>query len=259
MGGRTFLFLGTGTSVGVPMLGCDCAVCQSSDSRNSRLRCSVLIQTPQGNLLIDTPPEVRLQLLRERVRVVHSVLFTHAHADHIYGLDDMRVFPKALHAPLPLWCTEEVETAIRQTFAYAFDPETANLPAGLLPKLTFHRIGNEPFEVLGEHVVPIPMVHGRCRVLGFRIGNVAYCTDVNHLPETSLDLLRGLRVLVLDALRPKPHPTHFSVGQALEVIAHVKPERAFLTHTSHELDYQETNRELPRGVEMAYDGLRFEF
>jgi phosphoribosyl 1,2-cyclic phosphate phosphodiesterase len=258
-GARTFTFLGTGTSVGVPMIGCECAVCRSTNPRNHRYRCAVLIGLPQGNLLIDTPPELRLQLLRERVGLVHATLLTHYHADHLFGLDDVRLFPKALGGPLPLYCTSEVESKVRQSFAYAFQPENEQLPIGFVPRLILRRITEEPFTVLGQRVVPIPLIHAQFDVLGFRIDDVAYCTDVNEIPERSWPLLRGLRVLVLDALRHKPHPAHFSLNQALEVIDRVKPARAYLTHMTHELEHEATNRLLPRGVELAYDGLKFEF
>jgi phosphoribosyl 1,2-cyclic phosphate phosphodiesterase len=157
--GRTFTFLGTGTSVGVPMVGCDCQVCTSSDPHNHRYRCSVLIGTPRGNILIDTTPELRLQLLREKVRLVHAVLYTHYHADHVFGLDDLRPFPKYLHGPVPLYCTAEVERRIRQSFAYAFQPEGALSAASYLPNLTIERITEAPFSVLGEKCTPIPLVH----------------------------------------------------------------------------------------------------
>ncbi len=258
-GSRTFTFLGTGTSVGVPMVGCDCMVCQSANPRNHRSRCAVLIGTPPGNLLIDTPPELRLQLLREKVGLVHAVLFTHYHADHLFGLDDVRPFPKKLGGPIPLYCTAEVEHKIRQTFSYAFRPETEQLPPGYLPKLVFQRINHEEFTILGQRVVPIPLVHAGFNVLGFRFDDVAYCTDVNSIPPESWPLLENLRVLVLDALRFKPHPGHFGLSQALEVIARLRPDRAYLTHTSHDLEYDTTNRLLPPNVELAYDGLKFEF
>ncbi len=256
---RTFTFLGTGTSVGVPMLGCDCEVCQSSNPRNQRYRCAVLVQTPQGNLLIDTPPELRLQLLREKVKLVHAVLFTHFHADHLFGLDDVRPFPRLLGGPVPLYCAADVERKIREAYSYAFRPEAEQLPLGYVPKLVFQRITEEPFSVLGERVVPIPLVHAHFSVFGFRIGDVAYCTDVNRIPEESWRLLDGLRVLVLDALRFKSHPGHFSVNEALEVIDRVKPAQAYLTHMSHDVEHEATNRLLPRGVELAYDGLKFPF
>ena len=183
MAAHTFIFLGTGTSVGVPMIGCDCAVCQSTNPRNHRYRCAVLIQTPEGNLLIDTPPELRLQLLRERVGVVHAVLFTHYHADHLFGLDDLRPIPRQLGGPVPLYCTAEVEGKIRTTFAYAFGPAAAEAGAGYLPKLIFRRITDEPFTVLGERVTPVPLDHAHFDVFGFRIGDVAYCTDVSAIPR----------------------------------------------------------------------------
>lgn len=255
---RTFTFLGTGTSVGVPMLGCECEVCRSPNPRNHRYRCAVLIRTPQGNLLIDTPPELRLQLLRERVGLVHAVLYTHYHADHLYGLDDVRLFPKQLGGPVPLFCTAEVEDTIRTVYSYAFLPEEQQRTAAI-PKLTFQRIGTEAFSVLGEQVLPVPLVHGPFHVLGFRIGDVAYCTDVSRIPEASWPLLEGLRVLVLDALRQKSHPSHFGVDEALGVIERLRPQRAYLTHMSHELEHEATNRRLPSNVELAYDGLQFEF
>jgi phosphoribosyl 1,2-cyclic phosphate phosphodiesterase len=255
---RTFTFLGTGTSVGVPMLGCDCAVCRSPDPRNQRYRCSVLVGTPEGRILIDTPPELRLQLLRANVGFVHAVLYTHYHADHLFGLDDVRPFPRHLGGAVPLYCTEEVEGVIRSAFGYAFPPDRDALPT-YVPKLVIRRITEEPFTVLGERVTPIPLEHSHFNVFGFRIGDVAYCTDVSKIPERSWPRLGGLRVLVIDALRPNPHPAHFSVDQALAVIERVKPGRAYLTHMGHELEHEETNRRLPPGVELAYDGLSFEF
>lgn len=256
---RTFTFLGTGTSVGVPMVGCNCSVCTSADTRNQRYRCAVLMKLPQGNLLIDTPPELRLQLVRAHVSVVHSVLFTHFHADHVFGLDDLRPIPRHLGGPVPLYCTYEVERQLRQSFAYAFSQGADALPAGFLPKLVFRNIDETPFTVLGERVVPIPLIHAHFNVLGFRLHDVAYCTDVNKIPKESWPLLEGLRVLVLDALRYKPHPGHFSLEEALEVIDRVKPQHAYLTHISHDLDHAEVSRVLPRNVELAYDGLSFEF
>jgi phosphoribosyl 1,2-cyclic phosphate phosphodiesterase len=256
---RTFTFLGTGTSIGVPVIGCDCAVCQSSDPRNQRYRCGVLIRTPRGNLLIDTPPELRLQLLRARARLVHAVLFTHYHADHLFGLDDLRPVPRLLGGPVPLYCTAEVEGKIRQSFSYAFGPEAEQLPAGFIPKLTFQRITADPFVVLGERVTPIPLLHAHFDVFGFRIDDVAYCTDVNKIPRPSWPRLEGLRVLVLDALRPRPHPAHFGLDEALDVIAQFRPRQAYLTHMSHEIDHETVSRQLPPHVQLAYDGLEFEF
>ena len=256
---RTLIVLGCGTSVGVPVIGCECAVCRSPNPRNQRTRSSVLIQAPGGNLLIDTSPELRLQLVRERVGLVHAVLYTHYHADHLFGLDDVRLFPKRLGGALPVYCTEEVEGVIRRAFPYAFHLENDFLPPGAVPRLEFRRITDEPFEVLGERITPVPLVHARFHCYGFRVGDLAYCTDVSEIPEESWPLLEGLRVLVIDALRPKPHPAHFSVEQALQVIQRLRPEQAYLTHMSHELDYDVLDPTLPPGVSMAYDGLRVEF
>jgi phosphoribosyl 1,2-cyclic phosphate phosphodiesterase len=241
------------------MVGCDCDVCCSTNPRNHRYRCSVLIRTPQGNLLIDTTPELRLQLLREHVKVVNAVLYTHYHADHIFGLDDLRPMPKYLNGPVPLYCTAEVERKVRNAFAYAFARDVPAAVAAYLPNLAFRRITEAPFTVLGEHVVPVPLVHQGMEVFGFRIGDAAYCTDVNEIPRESWPLLEGLRVLVLDALRFKPHPAHFSLDEALEVIDRVKPAQAYLTHIAHDMEHEAVNRRLPPGVELAYDGLRFDF
>ncbi len=256
---RTFTFLGTGTSTGIPMIGCACPVCRSDNPKNQRYRCAVLIQLPQGNILIDTPPELRLQLLRAQVGLVHAVLYTHYHADHLYGLDDLRPIPRHLGGAVPLYCTNEVERKIRQSFAYAFGPDVENLPRGFVPKLAFQTITDGPFTVLGERVVPIPLIHAHFNVFGFRLDDVAYCTDVNKIPPESWPLLEGVRVLVLDALRFKPHPGHFCLEEALDVISRLGPERAYLTHMSHDLEHEATNRLLPKGVELAYDGLTFEF
>ncbi len=259
-GRREFVFLGTGTSVGVPMIGCDCRVCQSPNPRNHRTRSSVIVRLPLGDLLIDTTPELRIQFIREKFPVAHAVLYTHYHADHLFGLDDVRLFPKRLGGALPIYCTDEVETVIREVFGYAFHPAAADLPPGVLPKLIFRRITSEPFDVLGQRVIPIPLQHGRFNVLGFRFDDVAYCTDVNDIPESSWPLLEGLRVLVLDALRPgHSHPAHFGLTEALQVIAKLRPQQAYLTHMSHEMEYEALQSQLPTGIAPAYDGLRFGF
>ncbi len=242
------------------MIGCDCAVCRSSNPRNHRYRCSVIIETPRGNLLIDTTPELRLQLLRANVKLVHSVLYTHHHVDHLFGLDDLRIFPPVLKASLPIYCTSEVEKVIRQAFAYVFDSDREAPSGTLLPKLEFIRIDESPFHVLGEQVTPIPLIHNYFDVFGFRIGDIAYCTDVSKIPERSWPLLEGLEVFVVDALRPgKPHLAHFSLDQALEAIGRVKPKQAYLTHMAHTMDYDTLVRTLPAHVAPAYDGLSFRF
>lgn len=250
------VFLGTGTSHGVPVIGCSCAVCRSGDPRDQRTRCSVVLGLPGGNLLIDSPPELRLQLLREGIGRIDAVAYTHEHADHLFGLDDLRIFPQYLGADLPVFCSLRVEQRIRKAFDYAFDPAVQGFPAGGLPKLDFRRIDSSPFEVLGARIVPIPLEHGPYEVLGFRIGDVAYCTDVNAIPPSSVELLGGLRVLVLDALRRRKHPTHFSLAESLEMAARLRPATTYFTHLSHDLPHEATLAELPPGVALAYDGLR---
>lgn len=250
------ILLGTGTSVGVPVIGCGCSVCRSDNPKNNRTRCSVAIGLPEGNLLIDTPPDLRNQLLREDIGVIHSVLFTHEHADHLHGMDDLRLFPFILGGAVPVHATLKVQERIKRVFDYAFEDREPT-HAGAAPKFDLRTIDTAPFETLGAKIIPIPMSHGPyCDVLGFRIGNVAYCTDTNNISDSSLDLLRDLDCLVLDALRFSPHPTHFNVEQALEVISELKPGRAYLTHLSHDLDYEEVNANLPDNIELAYDGLR---
>jgi len=250
------ILLGTGTSVGVPMIGCGCGVCTSEDPRNRRLRCSVVAGLPEGNLLIDTTPDLRFQLLRERLGVVHVVLFTHEHADHLMGLDDLRLFQFYLDHPVPVYCEANVERRIRHSFDYAFCDEQPT-HAGAAPSLVLHRITTEPFFVLGERIVPIRLQHGpRFQTLGFRIGNVAYCTDASHVPQENLSLLGGLDVLILGALRRRPHATHFSLDQAVALAQKLGPKRTYFTHVSHEMEYGATNAALPPGMELAYDGLR---
>lgn len=250
------ILLGTGTSVGVPTLGCPCDVCQGGHPKNQRMRCAAILGLPQGNLLIDTPPDLRTQLLREKIGIVHAALYTHEHADHLFGLDDLRLFPFYLGHPVPLYCEENVELRIRKSYDYAF-ADIQHTHPGAVPQLTFERITTEPFYVLGARIVPLRLSHGpRFQVLGFRIGNVAYCTDTNAIPEQSMALLQGLDVLVLDALRMRPHPTHFSLEEAVEVAERLKPKQTYFTHIAHELDHEKTNALLPPGMALAYDGLR---
>ena len=249
------VFLGTGTSVGVPAIGCPCPVCTGGHPKNQRTRCAVALGLPRGNLLIDTPPDLRTQLLREQIGVINAVLYTHEHADHLFGLDDLRLMQFYLNGPVPLYCEPRVERRIRKSYDYAFG-ESEHLHTGAVPQLDLREIGLEPFDVLGAHVIPVRLEHGpRAQVLGFRFGEVAYCTDTNGIPPASMELLAGLDVLVLDCLRREPHTTHFGLAQALAVAAELAPRRTLLTHLSHDLDHEATNAELPPGVELAYDGL----
>ena len=247
------LFLGTGTSVGVPVVGCGCVTCRSGDPRDNRTRTSVILGLPDGVLLIDTTPDLRTQLLRERIERVDALLYTHDHVDHVYGLDDIRPICFASGRSLPLFCEERVEKRIRTAVAYAF---AAGPPAGGgVPKVVFERIGLEPFEVLGERVVPLRLNHGPFAVLGFRFGNLAYCTDTNSIPDDTWPKLAGVDTLILDCLRPTPHPTHFSLPEALAVAARVNARRTLFVHMSHEVEHAAIEATLPAGVELAYDGL----
>lgn len=257
---RRLIVLGSGTSTGVPVLGCDCRVCNSDDPRNVRTRPSVLLELPEGNLLVDTGPEMRMQLLRERVRHVHAIAYTHNHADHLFGLDDARLFPRGIGGPVPVYCEEETEQTIRTVFHYAFSDVAKRIPSGGVPQLRFERIApGEPFRVLGQQITPIRLEHGRFRVLGLRVGDLAYCTDVSRIPDESWPLLEGVDTLFLDALRFEPHPTHFHLDAALEVVARLKPRQTFLTHLSHSFDHGPTEAILPEGVRLAYDGLALPF
>lgn len=249
------IFLGTGTSHGVPTIGCGCDTCESRVPKNQRTRCAVVLGLPEGNLLVDTPPELRIQLLREQIGLIHAVAYTHAHADHLFGLDDLRIFPNYLGHELPIYCEPIVEQTIRQSFAYAFDPVNQSYPAGGVPQLVFRTIDGRPFEALGARIMPLRLVHGRYDVLGFRIGDVAYCTDTKVIPAQSMALLEGLEVLILDCLRPEPHATHMNVEEALTTVERLRPRRTLLTHISHRLEHERTNSMLPPGVELAYDGL----
>lgn len=250
------ILLGTGTSVGVPALGCQCAVCQSGDPRNMRTRASAILGLPEGNLLIDTSPDLRQQLLREGIGIVHAVIYTHEHSDHVMGFDDLRLFQFYLGHAVPVYCNEQVEKRLRAAFDYAFsdDPPTH---VGAVPSVELIRISHQPVTILGANVTPIPLQHGpNFEVLGFRVGNVAYCTDVSEIPESSWHLLEGLDTLVLDALRPEPHVTHLNVEQAVDIARRLAAKQTYFTHCSCRLDYRQINPTLPAGMEVGYDGLR---
>ena len=223
------VFLGTGTSHGVPVIGCGCDTCTSANPKNRRTRCSVALGLPGGNLLIDSPPDLHAQLVGQRIGLIHAVLYTHAHADHLFGLDDLRIFAQLEH-DVPVFCERRVEERIRKTFDYAFDPATRQFPAGGVPRLVFRQVFDQPFEALGTRITPIPLQHGRGTCLGYRFGGVAYCTDTNGIPPSSMELLQGLDVLILDGLRHRPHPTHFSLEEAIEAARQLSPRRTLFTH-----------------------------
>lgn len=243
--------LGTGTSHGVPMIACDCAVCTSSDPRDRRTRASIHLQVGDRGILVDTTPELRLQCIANGIRRVNAVLFTHQHADHVAGLDDLRRFNHLLGGPLACYGNRATLEALVRMFPYAF----ADMPdyPSAKPQLLTRLIDGE-FEVCGVRVVPVPLLHGNLPVFGFRFGDFAYCTDCSAIPEESFALLRGVRVLVLDALRRRAHPTHFNIEQAVEAARRVDAARTFFTHIAHELSHAEINAELPAGMSLGFDG-----
>ena len=246
-------FLGTGTSSGVPMIGCRCAVCTSTDPRDRRLRPSIFVSVPDGaHILVDTTPDFRQQAITYGVTRIDAVLFTHSHADHILGLDDIRRFNYLQAGPIPCYATAATWDDIRRTFHYAFDG-VARLGGGV-PRVETHTIAG-PLTIGGVRVVPVPLWHGETPILGFRFGSFAYLTDCNRLDEAAWPLVDGVDTLVVDALRDKPHTTHFTIAEAVAVVERVRPRRAWLTHMSHDLGHAATNARLPATVELAYDGL----
>jgi len=261
--------LGTGTSYGVPMIGCDCDVCRSADPRDRRLRTSVLIDLPEPprsgdsrpvsavaaavrRVLIDTSSDLRAQALTFGIRRLDAILYTHSHADHVLGLDEVRRFNRLQKEAIPCYSDARTRADLRRTFSYIFDEDTPK--GGGIPKIVLNEIAG-PFSLGAVDVVPVPIMHGSRPILGFRIGSFAYLTDCSAIPDASWPLLNGVRTLVLDALRERPHTTHFSVPEAIKAAAQIGAERTYLTHISHELGHAETCARLPRGVELAYDGL----
>ena len=243
--------LGSGTSTGVPVVGCGCAVCTSDDPRNRRLRPGVRIDLEGGTIVVDTSPDFREQALRHRIGRVDAVLYTHPHADHVFGLDDLRVFNFLQRSSIPCYGSETTIARLRQIFSYAFEE---GQEGGGKPRIDLEVVA-EPFEVLGERVVPVPVWHGTMPVFGYRIGPFALVTDVNRIPEESFARLEGLDLLILSALRHRPHPTHFTVAEAIEIAARIGAKRTVLTHIAHEVDHGALLRELPAGVEPGHDGL----
>lgn len=253
----TLTFLGTGTSNGVPVIGRVSRASQSSDPRDCRMRCSAWVRFADGtDLLIDTSPELRLQALAAGMVHLDAVLFTHAHADHTAGMDDLRAFNSLQQAVIPVYAAADVAAQFHERFAYIFDHPPLPFFGGK-PNLALHIIDG-PFTIKGHTIIPVPVPHGRAQVLGFRFGNFAYVTDAKTVPPPSRDLLRGLDLLVLNALNERPHPVHLSIAEALAVIADVRPRHALLTHMSDAVLHAEDDARLPPGVHFAYDGLRVE-
>jgi len=248
-------FLGTGTSTGVPVVGCRCGVCTSDDPRNTRLRQSVKIEAEGKHFLIDTTPDLRLQLLRHPIPRLDFILFTHSHSDHLMGLDDIRPFNFRQREPIHAFAGPHTAKAIRRVFSYIWDGSQIG---GGKPQLDLHEV-EEPFVHDGVEVVPVPVTHGDWTILGFRIGRFAYITDTNGIPPASMKLLEGIDVLALDGLRPAPpHPTHFTIGEAITCAKEIGARMTYLIHLTHDIDHEPFDATLPDGVRLAYDGLELE-
>jgi phosphoribosyl 1,2-cyclic phosphate phosphodiesterase len=251
----TLTVLGSGTSMGVPTIGCSCPVCHSNDPHDRRTRPSVMLDYAGHCVLIDTTPDFREQAIREKITNLDAVIYTHAHADHILGLDDVR--PLSFRRPdkIPLYAHEATAQALQNIFRYIFDP---NYKYGGIARVEIKHI-NGSLDLFGARFDPISILHGDATIHGFRFGAAAYLTDFSEIPPESMERLRGLDILFLDALRHRPHPTHSTVANSLRLVEELKPQRAFFTHISHDLPHEETNRSFPDHVRLAHDGLKLEF
>lgn len=246
--------LGSGTSAGIPTIGCKCAVCASTDPRDNRMRPSISIRYAGRVIVIDTTPDFRAQILRSRTERLDAILFTHAHADHIMGLDDTRPFNFRQGGEIPIYASEETLAVIQRVFAYIFTNEESQ---SWVPKIKAHTFGpDDTLELFGMAVIPIRVKHGKGTVYGFRLGGFAYLTDHSEIPDESLEKLQGLDTIFLDALRHKPHPTHSTVQRSLQYVEQLRPRRAFFTHISHDLAHGRTEELLPPHVRLAYDGMQ---
>ena len=245
--------LGTGTSQGVPIIACSCDVCKSEDSRDKRLRSSILLKINGQNFVIDAGPDFRQQMLREQVNSLRAILLTHEHVDHIFGLDDIRSFNWIQKHPTDIFAEQRVQDAVKHTFHYVF----ANSKYPGIPKMNLHLFENEPFIIDNIEFIPIRCYHHKLPVYGFRVGDLTYITDTNSIPNKELTKIKGTKILIINALRKEKHISHFNLEEALEIINFIQPEKAFLTHLSHSFGkHTDIEKELPKNVFVAYDGLR---
>ena len=254
--------LGTGTSFGVPVIGCDCAVCQSDNPRNNRMRTSILVETETENILVDCGTDFRQQALRANIEHVDRLLMTHTHADHISGIDDLRVYNFRFHKTIPVYCNESTKSDLKERFYYFFDDDAYEARNPKVPLVMKLKLFHEPMEIGGVVITPIKVMHGKLEILGFRFNNFAYITDCKILPEESRRQLEGVETLILNALRHEPHPVHLSLDEAIELAKELNPREVYLTHTTHAFDYDEINAQLaaysePK-IQMAWDGQTFE-
>ena len=248
-------FLGTGTSSGIPMIGCDCEVCKSDDPRDNRLRSSIMVNSGRTSLVVDTTPDFRYQMLRTNTKHVDAIVFTHPHKDHIAGLDDIRAFNFFSRKPMELFANSLTEEALRRDFYYAF----AERKYPGVPEINLNLIATEPFVVGDIPVQPVEVWHMKMPVLGFRFGKFTYITDANRLDDEAKEKVRGSEILVLNALRKEPHISHFSLSEAIALVRELQIPQAYFTHISHQLGrHDDVSRELPNGIELAYDGLVIE-
>lgn len=239
--------------MGVPMVGCQCPVCQSDDPRDKRTRTSVFIKTGDVNILIDTSADYRQQMLRAGIRKLDGVIYTHYHVDHILGMDDLRSLNIINKKSIPIYASQDTLQVINRVFAYAFSDKAY---VSEVPRIIPHVIDSNPFKIKGIEIIPVPLLHGKLSVNGYRIGRFAYCTDVSEIPEGSYQLLQDLDVLVLGALRYESHPTHFTVGEAVGEAQKISAKQTYLTHLSHRIMHAEAEEKLPKNIRLAYDGLR---
>lgn len=247
--------LGTGTSQGVPVIACNCNVCQSTDPNDKRLRTAAFIEVNGVNIVIDAGPDFRQQMLREKVNDIDAILITHEHRDHIAGLDDVRAFNFMNQKPVDIYAEERVQEAIKLDFSYSF----ADKKYPGVPQINLHNLTAEPFDLKGVKVIPIRVFHFKLPVFGFRIGDFAYITDANYISEEEKEKLYGTKYLVINALRKRKHISHYSLSESLDLIKELSPKRAYITHISHQMGlHHDINEELPQGISLAYDGLRFE-